>query len=164
MTKSEIETKINDWLQEEEQTVSKKTQEGTEFIFKIDNVVGTKFTVKIVKFKDRDMIQVIFAIIVKPEIKKELLKKETKKTSLISEIQTNYLRKGVQYSWVPNLEEITQIQIMDCLFSSEITKTQLFNSIRLVKDTGVLTLLTISKIGKIDSTEGATSNNQPGVQ
>ena len=164
MTKSEIETKINDWLQEEEQTVSKKTQEGTEFIFKIDNVVGTKFTVKIVKFKDRDMIQVIFAIIVKPEIKKELLKKETKKTSLISEIQTNYLRKGVQYSWVPNLEEITQIQIMDCLFSSEITKTQLFNSIRVVKDTGVLTLLAINKMVKTDSTEGATSNTQPGVQ
>ena len=92
------------------------------------------------------------------------MKKGKKKISpLLEEIQKILLMKGVQYAWVPNINEVTQIQIQDNLYASEISKTQLFDSIRKVKDAGVLTLLIINKFVNIESGGESDLSSLPGV-
>ena len=160
----DIEKKINDWLLEEQQTITKLQQDKADFLFRIDRVLGTAYTVNVAKIKKRDLIQAVFGINIQPKVKKELLKKEKKKISpLLNEIQINLSLKGVIFAWMPNFDEMTQIQIIDNLFTSELTKTQLFDSIRMVKDAGVLTLLIINKYVNIEPGGEGKSGSMPGV-
>jgi len=159
-----IENKINGWLLDEQQTITKLPNEKTDFLFKIDKVLGSVYPVNVAKIKNRDLIQAVFAIIINPKVKKELLKKEKKKmSSLLRDLVTNLTTKGVQFAWVPNIEELKQLQIQENMFASEITKTQLFNGIRKVKDAGILALLIINNYVNIESSTEADSGSQPGV-
>jgi len=162
---SKIESTINDWLQDEQQTITKIPQEQADFFFRIDKAMGTNLSINIAKIKNRDMIQVLMGIAINAETKKKLSKKENNKaSSFLIELQTNFLMKGVQFAWVPSFKEMTQIQIQDNLYVSEITKTHLFNSMKLVKDAGALALLVINQHVKIVPTETTSTNVQPGVQ
>ena len=149
---------------DEQQTITKLQQDKADFLFRIDKVFGTTFSVSVVKIKNRDLIQAVFALNIQPKVKKELLKKGKKKMSpLHEEIQKVLLMKGVQFAWVPNLNEATQLQIQYNSYASEISKTRLFDSMSQVKDAGVLALMAINKYVNIEPGGESDLSSPPGV-
>jgi len=73
---SKIENTINDWLQDEQQTITKIPQEQADFFFRIDKAMGTNLNINIAKIKNRDMIQVLMGISINAETKKNYQKKK----------------------------------------------------------------------------------------
>jgi len=159
-----VEEKIKNWLLEEQQTITKKKDPSSEFVYNIANTLGSKYTVILSKIKDRDIIQITFSITINDKIKKELLRKVKKKSSpLLSEINNIILMKGASFAFVPNLQDLKQITVFDEIYPSELTKTSFFNAIRLAKDVGILVLLAINKHVETEDTSASTRSTNIGI-
>jgi len=151
-----LENKIKDWLLEEQQTITKKKDPNADFLYEISKALGSRYTVSLAKIKERDLIQIIFTFNISDQIKKELVRKVKKKSSpLLSEINDVILMKGASFAFTPDLVNVKQISIIADVFPSELTKTSLFNGIKLAKDSGILVLFAISK--HVDAEDTSTS-------
>ena len=123
-----------------------KKDPNADFLYEISKALGSRYTVNLVKIKERDLIQIVFGINVDVQTRKELVRKVKKKSSpLLSEINDVILMKGASFAFTPDLANVKQISIIADVFPSELTKTSLFNGIKLAKDSGILVLLTINK-------------------
>ena len=157
MSKSEdIEKKINNWLLEEVQTITKVPNDKTDFLIQVNNAVESPLMINIVRLKSRDLIEIMCNLNVDGTIKKELLKKQS---SLLSELDHAVITKGSPITYFPKLEQVQQIRIIKQVYASELTKTQLFKAMRDARDSAFLVNLIIRKYVKRPSTGGLSSTN-----
>jgi len=159
-----VEEKIKNWLLEEQQTITKKKEPTSDFLYVIANTLGSKYSINIAKIKDRDLIQIVFGLNVNDKTKKELLRKVKKKSSpLLNEINEIVLMKGASFAFVPNLEDLKQISVFTEVFPSELTKTSLFDAIRLTKDVGILVMIAMNKHVETEDTSASTGSTNIGI-
>jgi len=157
LSKSEdIEKKINDWLLEEVQTITKIPNDKTDFQIRVNNAVESPLSITIIRLKSRDLIEIMCALKVDDATKKELLKKQS---SLLSELDQAVMTRGSPVAYFPKLEEVQQIRIIRQVYASELTKTQLFKAMRDARDSTFLVNTIIRKYVKRPSTEGLSSTN-----
>ena len=160
MIMADVEKKINDWLLEEVQTITKIPNDKADFQIQVNNAVESKLSISLVKTKSRDLIEIITGLNINTTTKRELLKKQS---HLLSELEIALATKGTPILFFPKLEEIKQIRIVGHVYATELTKTDLFKAMRDVRDSLFLANLIIRKYVKNKSSSDEFSSSNVGV-
>lgn len=140
-----LEQIITEWILDEQLTVSKVQDDKSEFHLVIPNVYGLQFGVEITRPKGTPWIIIGMALGLAPEHKQAFsLLNDKEKKQFIFDLQTELLRYGVEFQFLPTVQDHQSISLSYVIYVDEISRPLFMRTIKLVRNVALLVVWTYS--------------------
>jgi len=138
MSSESLEKKITDWLFEEGLTVSKIQDDKSEFHLRLPNLYGLQLSMDTVRPMKSPFIVVGVKIQISPQHKQTFTTfSEKEKSDFIFKMQKTLLQLGVEFGFIPNVQNHEFIELHSPIYIEDITRTSFMSAIRSVRNSSL---------------------------